>query len=76
MHHMLITTGNMSLLPAIVLTALQTAGASDAADQHLVRTLLLGTFYTFRPLMMVVAGIFLSRPVLACHLNLFSKKHF
>ena len=76
LQHMLAATRTGNLVPAVVLTALQTAETGRGADQHLVRTLLQHAFLMFQPLLMVVAGTLLSRPAVTCRLGMFSKKDF
>lgn len=76
LQHMLAATRTGNLVPAVVLTALQTAAAGSSPNQHLVRTLLQQAFLMFRPLLMVVAGTLLSRPAVTCRLGMFSKKNF
>ena len=72
MHHMLAAARTAHVVPAVMLTALQTAQAGGA-NQHLVRVLLQHTLLMFWPLVLVVAGSFLSRPAITGHFNFFKK---
>jgi hypothetical protein len=71
MHHILSAAGTINLIPALVLAVLQNSQAGGTT-QHLVRALLQHTLLMFRPLLMVAAGTFLSRPSPTCPCKKFS----
>ena len=69
LNHALASTQSLRFVPAVMLAALQAVQASAASHQHMVRVLLQHTLLLLWPVLLVVAGSFLSKQALSDDFN-------
>jgi hypothetical protein len=69
LNQVLTSTQSLRFVPAVMLAALQAVQAGAAGHPHLVRVLLQQTLLLLWPVLLVVAGTFLSRQALSDDFN-------